>query len=721
MAVFSTQDILAKPIENYVWDPNTMAWVKETQPGGSGGGGGPITDGVDPTIKATVFDYANSNPLAVVLRDTNGDYVSVGGGTQYTEDAAAPANPVGTVPMLVRQDTPVGLVTTDGDNVAQRGTNYGAGYVTLLDTAGNPVSVGGGTQYAEDTASTAGELVTMAGVVRNDTRGSLVNANGDRTELQTNSSGDLRVDGSAVTQPISAASLPLPTGAATSDNQTNGTQKTLITDGVDTLAIDPSGAIAVTLTGNTQVVGTQANNDGPPGSINLGVLPAIANAAAPTYGEGSQVLLSTNLAGAQRITAASLPLPTGASTSALQTQPGVDIGDVTVNNAAGAAAVNIQDGGNSITVDGSVTATQATGTNLHTVLDSGTLSTITNVVHVDDNGGSLTVDGTIIAASPTVTTVGPTTLRNGSDTISIATNGKTTVVFTIISSAATTGQTLFQASADGGTTWIGQSAVSSQINQVPTLVSLWSGSAPFGVISFVLNVAGMTNARVIVQIPLDGDTSWYATATEATNVPIVTIGSGNVTSGSLTIASAITQTNRAQKTQITDGTRDGTVKAASTFPLLTDTALVVTQRDPLPAGTNTLGAVTGTKTNNNAAPGATNLGTLPAMATAAAPAYTEGFQTALSTDLYGNLRSLDTGTVIDFPPYYADSAVKPLTLSPDGRLKVINNQQDEVMDQMLYEMKVQTQAFLQIIEILATNNQMITRDDLVDSLEEEQG
>jgi hypothetical protein len=48
-------------------------------------------------------------------------------------------------------------------------------------------------------------------------------------------------------------------------------------------------------------------------------------------------------------------LPAGAATSALQTQPGVDIGDVTVNNAAGAAAVNIQDGGNSITVDGPLT------------------------------------------------------------------------------------------------------------------------------------------------------------------------------------------------------------------------------------------------------------------------------------------------------------------------------------------------------------------------------
>lgn len=51
------------------------------------------------------------------------------------------------------------------------------------------------------------------------------------------------------------------------------------------------------------------------------------------------------------ISATSLPLPSGASTATLQTQPGVDIGDVTINNASGSAAVNIQDGGNSITID----------------------------------------------------------------------------------------------------------------------------------------------------------------------------------------------------------------------------------------------------------------------------------------------------------------------------------------------------------------------------------
>lgn len=48
--------------------------------------------------------------------------------------------------------------------------------------------------------------------------------------------------------------------------------------------------------------------------------------------------------------------------------------------------------------------------------------------------------------------------------------------------------------------------------------------------------------------------------------------------------------------------------------------------------------VTGSKTNNNAAPGATNFGILPTVANAAPPSYTEANQTALSMDLAGNLR-----------------------------------------------------------------------------------
>jgi hypothetical protein len=87
----------------------------------------------------------------------------------------------------------------------------------------------------------------------------------------------------------------------------------------------------------------------------------------------------------QPVSVAALPLPAGAATAALQLPDGHN---VTVDNAAGAAAVNIQDGGNAITVDLAAAQTLANVT---------TLGTITNVVHVDDNAGSLTIDGTVTA------------------------------------------------------------------------------------------------------------------------------------------------------------------------------------------------------------------------------------------------------------------------------------------------------------------------------------
>lgn len=58
------------------------------------------------------------------------------------------------------------------------------------------------------------------------------------------------------------------------------------------------------------------------------------------------------------------------------------------------------------------------------------------------------------------------------------------------------------------------------------------------------------------------------------------------------------------------------------------------------AGTITIGAVSGNKTNNAAVPGTTNLGVLGAVANASAPTYTETYQVALSTDLSGNLRTI---------------------------------------------------------------------------------
>lgn len=65
-----------------------------------------------------------------------------------------------------------------------------------------------------------------------------------------------------------------------------------------------TGTVAVTQSTSPWVVsGNLTHNNAAPTADNVGVLPALANAAAPTFTEGDQVLLSTDLAGNLRTTA----------------------------------------------------------------------------------------------------------------------------------------------------------------------------------------------------------------------------------------------------------------------------------------------------------------------------------------------------------------------------------------------------------------------------------
>lgn len=70
--------------------------------------------------------------------------------------------------------------------------------------------------------------------------------------------------------------------------------------------------------------------------------------------------------------------------------------NVIVNNAAGASAVNIQDGGNSITIDNSTLSVVGGGTEA-TALRVTIANDSTGLLSIDDNGGSITVDGTVTA------------------------------------------------------------------------------------------------------------------------------------------------------------------------------------------------------------------------------------------------------------------------------------------------------------------------------------
>ena len=89
-----TSQTLVSQVLGYDPDTQTVNRVKVTPDGKmevnasvtATGSDGAIVDGVSSTIKATVKDLTNSNPLTVAITDGNGDQItSFGGGTQYTE------------------------------------------------------------------------------------------------------------------------------------------------------------------------------------------------------------------------------------------------------------------------------------------------------------------------------------------------------------------------------------------------------------------------------------------------------------------------------------------------------------------------------------------------------------------------------------------------------------------------------------------------------------
>lgn len=119
-------------------------------------------------------------------------------------------------------------------------------------------------------------------------------------------------------------------------------------------------------------------------------------------------LLVDGSAVTQPVSAASLPLPTGAATSANQLPDGHN---VTIDNAAGAAAVNIQDGGNNISVDWAGTVPP---------IGAGTEAAALRVTMATDSTGQMTVDGTVTANQG-----GTWNVNNVSGTVSLPTGAST--------------------------------------------------------------------------------------------------------------------------------------------------------------------------------------------------------------------------------------------------------------------------------------------------------
>jgi hypothetical protein len=245
-------------------DPNTHQLLTSGSGGGGGSGDGAILDGVNATIKATVFSLTNSKPLATQIVDANGTAItSFGGGTQYAEDAVHVSGDIGTLSLAVRND---GLATTltnaNGDYSGFAVSSTGALFIatTSLVPGVGATNLG----KAEDAVHASGDTGIMSLAVRQDTPGNLSNANGDYEPLQvsagrlwastvltdgTNTANVLKSDGTAIGQ-NALLSAPSYRQLTTTNITINGDDVLPVTDlaNYPELSLQIAGTFSATLT-----------------------------------------------------------------------------------------------------------------------------------------------------------------------------------------------------------------------------------------------------------------------------------------------------------------------------------------------------------------------------------------------------------------------------------------------------------------------------------------
>lgn len=192
--------------------------------------------------------------IHVNLRDASGNEVSVGGGTQYTEDAAAAANPTGTALNLVRADTLAGVTSTDGDNLAARGTDKGELYVKHVDAI--PVTDNGGALTVDGTvaATQSGtwNVTNVSGTVSLPTGASTL------AEQQTQTTSLQKLDNVAHSGSDVALSEHVPVSGQFDDTSTT----TVTENQVAPLRITSGRALHVAQQGNVTVNSHDVTNAG---------------------------------------------------------------------------------------------------------------------------------------------------------------------------------------------------------------------------------------------------------------------------------------------------------------------------------------------------------------------------------------------------------------------------------------------------------------------------
>ena len=238
---------------------------------------------------------------------------------QATQPVSAASLPL---PTGAATEATLGTIDTDTGNIAAgyaaEGSALGSGVLlqgddgtdrtnVLVDTDGHlqvdVLTGAGGTQYAVDAALGATPTGTLAVAIRDDALAALTPVEGDAIGLRVDAngalwvipSGTVTVDGSGVTQPVSAASLPLPTGAST--EATLSTLNGKVT-ACNTGAVVLSSGTVTTVSSVTAIANALPAGDNNIGNVDIVTVPAPLNVVGSgTEAAALRVTLATDSTG----------------------------------------------------------------------------------------------------------------------------------------------------------------------------------------------------------------------------------------------------------------------------------------------------------------------------------------------------------------------------------------------------------------------------------------
>lgn len=421
---------------------------------------------------------------ANTLSGTNGDYTPFATdqyGKQFTvservHNTAHTPSDIGSFVLAVRNDNATSQAATSNNSYAS----------ISVDEFGK---VYGAETKQEDTAHTSGQTGSFVLGVRNDSNAAMTSADGDYSPIAVNANGAVAINitADAIGLATEATLLQVDTNVLDVQNQI----KIMQHNEDDTASDGDTGVFVLAVRNDANAVTT--SNDGDYSQISVNSKGAVA-----INDGGNSITVDGTVGVSGTVTVSGTVAATQSGTWVLGANSGVDIGDVTINNAGGASAVNIQDGGNSITVDGTVAFSNTTiavtnaGTFAVQAAQSGTWIlgansgvdigdvTINNAggasaVNIQDGGNSITVDGTVAATQSGTwilgansgVDIGDVTINNasGASAVNIQDGGNSiTVDGTVTANAGTGNFTVVQATASNLNATIGNASGASAVN-----------------------------------------------------------------------------------------------------------------------------------------------------------------------------------------------------------------------------------------------------------------